>query len=114
MVAVNLFYLIAAFVFLAHGRGLLIPLVLARESRDTICADRREVLVLAWLYGGWTLSTLELFYDAQSLMAFVIAAAVTTVATRTTLDYVQLLRWVDQVCCEGRDMRRSGAAPPLF
>jgi len=101
MVDRNLLYLIAAFAFLAHGRGWLIPSVLARESRDTICADRREVAVLAWTFGGWTLSTLELFYDAQSLMAFVVAAAVTAVATRTALDYVQLLRWVDQECPRG-------------
>jgi len=98
MVDRNLLYLIAAFAFLAHGRGWLIPLVLARESRDTICADRREVAILAWVYGGWALSTLELFYDAESLAAFVVAAAVTAVAARTALDYVQLLRWVDLEC----------------
>jgi len=40
---------------------------------------------------------LKLLYAAQSLMAFVIAAAVTAVATRTALDYVQLLRWMNQV-----------------
>ena len=114
MVDRNLLYLIAVLVFLAFGRGLHIPSVLARESREGIRAERREVAIFAWMFGGMALSTLELFYDAQSLMAFIVAAAVTTVAARTTLDYVQLLRWVDQVCCEGRDMRRSGAAPPLF
>ena len=114
MVDRNLLYLIAVFVFFAFGRGLHIPSVLARESREDIRGARQEVVAFALMFGGVALSTLELFYDAQSLMAFVIAAAVTTVATRTTLDYVQLLRWVDQVCCEGRDMRRSGAAPPLF
>ena len=114
MVDRNLLYLSFAIASLVWCRWLHIPSVLACESREGICANRREVVVFALMFGGWTLSTLELFYDAQSLMAFVIAAAVTTVATRTTLDYVQLLRWVDQVCCEGRDMRRSGAAPPLF
>ena len=101
MVDRNLLYLIAAFVFLAFGRGLHIPSVLARESREDIRTERREVAVFAWMFGGWALSTLELFYDAQSLMAFVVAAAVTAVATRTTLDYVELLRWIDQVCPRG-------------
>ena len=114
MVDRNLLYLSFAIASLVWCRWLHIPSVLACESREGIRANRREVVTFALMFGGWTLSTLELFYDAQSLMAFVIAAAVTTVATRTTLDYVQLLRWVDQVCCEGRDMRRSGAAPPLF
>jgi len=114
MVDRNLFYLAVAFTLLVFGRCLLIPSVLAHESREAIRAERREVALFAWFSGGWALCTLELFYHAQSLMAFVIAAAITAAATRTALDYVQLLRWVDQVCREGRGMRRSGAAPPLF
>jgi len=98
MVDRNLLYLIAVFVFLAFGRGLHIPSVLARESKEDIRAARREVVAFALMFGGVALSTLELFYDAESLMAFVVAAAVTTVATRTALDYVQLLHWVDQEC----------------
>ena len=98
MVDRNLLYLIAVLAFLAFGRGLHIPSVLARESGKDIRAERREVAVFAWMFGGLALCTLELFYDAQSLMAFVVAAAVTTVATRTALDYVQLLRWVDLEC----------------
>ena len=101
MVDRNLLYLIAAFVFLAFGRGLYIPSVLARESGEAIRTERQGVVAFALMFGGWALSTLELFYDAQSLMAFVVAAAVTAVATRTTLDYVELLRWIDQVCPRG-------------
>ena len=98
MVAVNLFYLIVGLVSLAFARRGHIPSVLACESMEAIRAERREIVALAWIFGGWTLFTLKLLYDAQSLMAFVVAAAVTTVATRTALDYVQLLRWVDLEC----------------
>ncbi len=98
MVAVNLFYLIVAIAFLAFARGHHIPSVLACESMEAIRSERREIVALAWLFGGWALSTLELFYDAQSLMAFVVAAAVTAVATRTALDYVGLFRWIDREC----------------
>jgi len=97
MVARNLLYLVVALAFLAFARGYHIPSVLACESREGIRANRREVVAFALMFGGWALSTLELFYDAQSLMAFVVATAVTTVATRTVLDYVQLLRWMNQV-----------------
>jgi hypothetical protein len=114
MVDRNLLYLSFAIAFLVWCRWLHIPSVLARESREDVRADRREVVVATWMFGVWSLSTLELFYDAETLMAFVIAAAVTAAATRTALYYVQLLRWVDRVCCEGGDMRRSGVAPPLF
>ena len=114
MVAVNLFYLIVGLVSLAFARRGHIPSVLACESMEAIRAERREVVVGAWFFGGWALCTLELLYDAQSLMAFIVAVAVTAVATVTALDYIQLLRWVDRVCREGRDMRRSGTAPPLF
>jgi len=97
MVAVNLFYLIVGLVSLAFARRGHIPSVLACESMEAIRAERREIVALAWIFGGWTLFTLKLLYAAQSLMAFVIAAAVTAVATRTALDYVQLLRWMNQV-----------------
>ena len=119
MVDRNLLYLSFAIASLVWCRCLHIPSVLACESNDPgpgkrrlwlvvevtprgdIRAKRREVTVFAWMFGGWALSTLELFYDAQSLMALVVAAAVTAVATRTALDYVQLLRWVDHVCPRG-------------
>jgi len=101
MVERNLLYLIAVLAFLAFGRGLHIPSVLARESGEDIRAERREVAIFAWMFGGLALSTLELFYDAESLMAFVVAAAVTTVATRTALDYVELFRWIDRECPRG-------------
>ena len=103
MVAWNLLYLIVALVFLTFARGRHIPAVMACESREERRAIRRCVAGHAWFSGGFALSTLGSLYDAQSLMAFVIAGAVTAVATRTTLDYVQLLRWVDQACREGRD-----------
>ena len=114
MVDRNLLYLSFAIASLVWCRWLHIPSVLACESREGIRANRREVVAFALMFGGWTLSTLELFYDAESFAAFVVAAAVTTVAARTALYYVQLLRWVDRVCREGGDMRRSGVAPPLF
>jgi len=98
MVGMNLIYLIVALTSLAFARRGHIPLVLTRESREDIRAERREVAVCAWMLGGWALFTLKLLYDAQSLTALVVAAAVTAVATRTALDYVQLLRWVDQEC----------------
>ena len=97
MVDRNLLYLIGAFAFFAFSKAHILS-VLAHESRADIRAERREVAVFAWFSGGWALCTLELFYDAQSLMALVVAAAVTAVATRTAIGYVQLLRWVDQVC----------------
>ena len=97
MVAMNLFYLIVALASLAFARRGYIPLVLTRGSREDIRAERREVAVCAWMFGGWALLTLELLYDAQSLTALIVAAAVTAVATRTALDYVQLLRWMNQV-----------------
>ena len=98
MVDRNLFYLSFAIAFIVWCRCRHIPSVLACESREDIRAERWQVVVLAWTYGGWALSTLELFYDAESLMAFVVAAAVTAVATRTALDYVGLVRWIDREC----------------
>jgi hypothetical protein len=114
MVGRNLLYLSWTIATLVWCRCLHIPSILACESLEAIRAERREVVVGAWFFGGWALCTLELLYDAQSLMAFIVAVAVTAVATVTALDYIQLLRWVDRVCREGRDMRRSGTAPPLF
>ena len=98
MVDRNLFYLSFAIAFIVWCRCRHIPSVLACESREDIRAERWQVVVFAWMFGGWALSMLELFYDAESLAAFVIAAAVTAVAIRTTLDYVGLVRWIDREC----------------
>jgi len=114
MAAWNLIYLIFVLVIFTYARGVHIPAVMACESMEAIRGVRREIIILAWVFGGFALSMLEPLYHAQSLAAFVVAAAAAAVATRTALDYVQLLHWVDRVCREGPDMRRSGAAPPLF